>query len=197
LEPKSDVANGLFGRRTQGRLPVRVRRGFVLEARRVRLGDWLRVGLVIDARAFSMIDANCADLVADGVDLTGLYAQVAADGSEPWAEDRRPTIRSVGRVDGRRIILGSDRREDLSEVDLDAAWLDPSPAALEVRQPPPVGTWRDGAPGVREARRHPVVAQGAASPSVGGRARPGQRADRDWQVRRARARRGTGDGVQR
>lgn len=131
LEPKNDVANALFGRRTHGRLPLRVRRGFALEARLVRLGDARRVGLVIDARAFSVIDATCADLVADGVDLAGLYVQAAADASEPWVEDRRRTVGSVERVVGRRIVLGTDRREDVTEVDLDSAWLDPSPAAIQ------------------------------------------------------------------
>jgi hypothetical protein len=49
LEPKNDLANTLFGRRTQGRFPLHVRRGFRVEARTVHPKSGSAPALVVDA----------------------------------------------------------------------------------------------------------------------------------------------------
>ncbi|HVJ90182.1 MAG TPA: DUF1016 N-terminal domain-containing protein, partial [Labilithrix sp.] len=49
LEPKNDLANSLFGRRTQGRFPLHVRRGFRIQARTVYPKAGPAPALVVDA----------------------------------------------------------------------------------------------------------------------------------------------------
>jgi hypothetical protein len=73
LEPKNDIAHGLFGAQTQGRLPLHVRRGFSLEARTVHRKQGPRTALVIDGITHADLDGTCADLIDDDFDLRGLY----------------------------------------------------------------------------------------------------------------------------
>lgn len=130
LEPKNDLANTLFGRRTQGRFPLHVRRGFRIEARTVyRKKAGPAPALVIDAITHSDLgDATCADLIADGFDLRGHYV-LSLDPAD--AKHGRPTtVGQVVRVEGTTVHLGSDRRGDRTQYEASALSLDLGPAAL-------------------------------------------------------------------
>ncbi|WP_438042083.1 Piwi domain-containing protein [Sorangium sp. So ce128] len=129
LEPKNDVANTLFGRRTQGCFPLHVRRGFRIEARTVYRKAGPAPALVVDAITHSDLgDATCADLISDGFDLRGLYV-LSLDPAD--AKHGRPTmIGQVVRVDGMTVHLGSDRRSERTQYEASALALDLGPAAL-------------------------------------------------------------------
>jgi hypothetical protein len=129
LEPKNDLANTLFGRRKEGRFPLHVRRGFRIEARTVYLKAGPAPALVVDAITHSDLgDATCADLLADGFDLRGLYV-LSLDPAD--AKRGRPTtVGQVQRVEGTTVHLGSDRRSDRTQYDASALSLDLGPAAL-------------------------------------------------------------------
>lgn len=129
LEPKNDLANTLFGRRTQGRFPLHVRRGFRIEARTVFLKGGPVPALVVDAITHSDLgDASCADLIADGFDLRGLYV-LSLDPAD--ARHGRPTmVGQVVRVDGTTVHLGADRRGERTQYEASALSVDLGPAAL-------------------------------------------------------------------
>lgn len=128
LDAKNDIANTLFGQRTQGRLPLHVRRGFRIEARTVYRKAGPRAALVIDAVTHADLDGTCADLIADGFDLRGLYV-MSCDSAD--AKLGRPTmVGQVQRVEGSTVYLGSDRRGERSQYDAVSLTLDLGPAAL-------------------------------------------------------------------
>jgi hypothetical protein len=128
-EPKNDLTNTLFGRRTQGRFPLHVRRGFRMEARTVYRTTGPAPALVVDAITHSDLgDATCAHLIADGFDIRGLYV-LSLDPAD--AKHGRPTmVGQVLRVEGTTVHLGSDRRSDRTEYEASALALDLGPAAL-------------------------------------------------------------------
>lgn len=128
LEPKNDIAHGLFGQRTQGRLPLHVRRGFSLEARTVYRKQGPRTALVIDAITHADLDGTCADLIDDDFDLRGLYV-LSLDQAD--LKHGRPTlVGQVQRVDGSTIHLGGDRRGDRVQYDASSLALELGPIAL-------------------------------------------------------------------
>jgi hypothetical protein len=128
LEPKNDVAHVLFGKRTQGRLPIHVRRGFRIEPRTVYRKTGPRSALVIDAITHADLDGTCADLIADGFDLRGLYVLSLDPSDAKWG---RPTMAGqVQRVEGSFVYLGADRRGERSQFDAASLALDLGPAAL-------------------------------------------------------------------
>lgn len=128
LEPKNDIAHGLFGQRTQGRLPLHVRRGFSLEARTVYLKQGPRTALVIDAVTHADLDGTCADLIDDDFDLQGLYVLSLDQADFKYG---RPTlVGQVQRVDGSTIYLGGDKRGDRVQYDASSLALELGPAAL-------------------------------------------------------------------
>jgi len=129
LESKNDLANTLFGQRTQGRFPLHVRRGFRVEARTVYRKAGPAPALAIDAITHSDLgDATCADLIANGFDLRGLYV-LSLDPAD--AKHGRPTlVGQVQRVEGTTVHLGFDRRGDRTEYEASALSLDLGPAAL-------------------------------------------------------------------
>jgi Piwi domain len=129
LESKNDLANTLFGRRTQGRFPLHVRRGFRIEARTAYRKAGPAPALIVDAITHSDLgDATCADLIADGFDLRGLYV-LSLDPID--AKHGRPTmVGQVLRVEGMTVHLGSDRRGDRAQYEASALSLDLGPAAL-------------------------------------------------------------------
>ncbi|MBX3747808.1 MAG: hypothetical protein KF833_21075 [Verrucomicrobiae bacterium] len=130
LEPKNDIANTLFGRRTQGRFPLHVRRGFRMEARTVYRKAGPAPALVIDAITHSDLgDATCADLIADDFDLRGLYV-LSLDPAD--TKHGRPTmVGQVIQVEGTTVHLGSDRRGDRAQYEASTITLDLGPAALQ------------------------------------------------------------------
>ncbi|MGK3996581.1 Piwi domain-containing protein [Sorangium sp. So ce1024] len=129
LEPKNDLANTLFGRTTRSRFPLHVRRGFRIEARTVYRKTGPASALVVDAITHSDLgDATCADLIADGFDLRGLYV-LSLNPAD--AKHGRPTIiGQVVRVEGMTVHLGSDRRGDRAQYEASMLSLDLGPAAL-------------------------------------------------------------------
>ncbi|MEZ4224706.1 MAG: Piwi domain-containing protein [Polyangiaceae bacterium] len=128
LEPKNDIAHGLFGQRTQGRLPLHVRRGFSLEARTVYRKQGPRTALVIDAVTHADLDGTCADLIDDDFDLRGLYVLSLDQADLKYG---RPTlVGQVQRVDGSTIYLGGDKRGDRVQYDASSLALELGPAAL-------------------------------------------------------------------
>ena len=128
LEPKNDIAHGLFGHRTQGRLPLHVRRGFSLEARTVHRKQGPRTALVIDAITHADLDGTCADLIDDDFDLRGLYV-LSLDQAD--SKHGRPTlVGQVQRVDGSTIHLGGDRRGERVQYDASSLALELGPVAL-------------------------------------------------------------------
>lgn len=128
LEPKHDIAHTLFGHNTQGRLPLHVRRGFSLEARTVYRQQGPRSALVIDAITHADLDGTCADLIADGFDLRGLYV-LSLDPAD--AKRGRPTlVGQVQRVEGPTVYLGADRRGDRIQYDANSLALELGPTAL-------------------------------------------------------------------
>lgn len=129
LEPKNDLANTLFGRRSQGRFPLHVRRGFRIETRTLYCKAGPAPALVIDAITHSDLgDATCADLIADGFDLRGLYVLSLMPED---AKHGRPTIvGQVLRVEGTMVYLGPDRRGDRALYEASTLSLDLGPAAL-------------------------------------------------------------------
>lgn len=129
LEPKNDLANTLFGRRTQGRFPLHVRRGFRVEARTVHPKSGPAPALVVDAITHSDLgDASCADLIADEFDLRGLYV-LSLDPAD--AKHGRPTmVGQVVRVEGTTVHLGPDRRGDQAQYEANSLSLGLGPAAL-------------------------------------------------------------------
>lgn len=104
-QPKNDLAQTLFGRRTHGRLPLHVRRAFTLEVRQIRGARGRRYGLIVDARTINEIDGNCEDLLADGVDLKGLYVQAASDRRDRLVNESRQTIGMIAAVTGSESFL--------------------------------------------------------------------------------------------
>lgn len=127
---KHDVADVLFGRRTQGRLPLHLRRAFALDFRQVGSGKGRRSGVVVDARIVTEVDGTCDDLLADGVDLRGLYVQTAVTPRGRLIEESRRTIGIVAAVKGRCVILGSDRTGDKQEFEASELFVDAGPATL-------------------------------------------------------------------
>ncbi len=128
LEAKNDIAHTLFGQRTQGRLPLHVRRGFRIEARTVYRRAGPRAALVIDAVTHADLDGTCADLIAEGFDLRGLYVMSRDPADARWG---RPTmVGQVQRVEGSTVYLGTDRRGERSRYDAASLTLDLGPAAL-------------------------------------------------------------------
>jgi hypothetical protein len=85
--------------------------------------------LVVDAITHSDLgDATCADLIADGFDLRGLYV-LSLDSAD--AMYGRPTmVGQVLRVDGTTVHLGSDRRGDRVEYPASSLTLNLGPDAL-------------------------------------------------------------------
>jgi hypothetical protein len=127
LEPKNDLAHKLFGQ-THARLPLHVRRGFRMEARKVYTKDGPREALVIDAITHADLDGTCADILADGFDLRGLYV-LSSDPAD--AKSGRPTVvGQVHRVDGSTVHLGRDRRGERSQYEAALLTLDLGPAAV-------------------------------------------------------------------
>jgi hypothetical protein len=128
LEPKNDIAHGLFRHRAEGRLPLHVRRGFSLEARTVYRKQGPRSALVIDAITHADLDGTCADLIDDGFDLRGLYV-LSLDPAD--ARRGRPTlVGQVQRVNGSTVHLGDDRREGRAQYDGSSLALELGPVAL-------------------------------------------------------------------
>lgn len=129
LEPKNDLTNALFGRRSPGRFPLHVRRGFRIEARTVHRKAGSGPALVIDAITHADLgDATCADLIADGFDLRGLYV-LSRDPVD--ARHGRPTmVGQVLRVEGATVHLGTDRRGDRTQYEASSLSLELGPAAL-------------------------------------------------------------------
>ena len=129
LEPKNDLANKLFGRRTQGRFPLHVRRGFRMEARTLYRKAGPAPALVVDAITHSDLgDATCADLIADGFDLRGLYV-LSLDPAD--AKYGRPAlVGQVLRVEGATVHLGTDRRAEREDYPASALTPNLSPDAL-------------------------------------------------------------------
>lgn len=128
LEPRNDIAHTLFGQRTQGRLPLHVRRGFRIEARTVYRTAGPRAALLIDAVTHADLDGTCADLIADGFDLRGLYVMSHDPADAKWG--RPTTLGQVQRVEGSTVYLGVDRRGDRSQYDAASLTVDLGPAAL-------------------------------------------------------------------
>lgn len=128
LEPKNDIAHGLFGQHTQGRLPLHVRRGFSLEARTVYRTQGPRTALVIDAITHADLDGTCADLIDDDFDLRGLYV-LSLDQAD-FKHGRPTLVGQVQRVDGSTIHLGGDRRGDRVQYDASSLALELGPVAL-------------------------------------------------------------------
>ncbi|MDX2087841.1 MAG: Piwi domain-containing protein [Kofleriaceae bacterium] len=128
LEPKNDIAHGLFGVQTQGRLPLHVRRGFSLEARTVYRKQGPRTALVIDGITHADLDGTCADLINDDFDLRGLYVFSLEQAD---LKHGRPTlVGQVQRVDGSTVHLGGDRRGDRVQYDASSLALELGPMAL-------------------------------------------------------------------
>ena len=131
LEPKNDLVQGLIVRRGDRiHVPVRVLRGYRLEARRITTQRGLRTGLVIDARANGCIEATCAELAERGIELAGLYAQERTPSASMFLDEERQTIGVISQVEGGRVILGCDRRVDAESHDAHHLFLDPSPPAI-------------------------------------------------------------------
>lgn len=133
LDPKNDLVRTLFPAKVSAKSRLHVCRGFKVEARKVLLkdGDSVRTGrgLIIDAYASPQLEGTCADLIADGLDVRGLYVREAGDPDAPfWAERR--TLGVVDRIAGDRVILGSDRRDEQCEFLASSVTLDLSPAAV-------------------------------------------------------------------
>lgn len=130
LESKNDLAHQLFSREIGRRLPLGVLRGYRIEGRTVTTSRGRRTGLLLSAQAFSVVDANCTDLLADGFDITGLYVQESTSQRSALIQDPRRTIGIVHRVVDQHVILGEDRRVEETEFEACQVYLDPSPAAV-------------------------------------------------------------------
>lgn len=127
LEPKNDLVHHLFCKRTQRTLPLKIRRCFELQTRQVNIGKHRQFALAIFARTSAAIEWDCAQLIADRVDLRGLYVREKVHNE--YDEETSQSVGVVDRVDGNRILLGKDRRDDRTELQADAAWLEASSAA--------------------------------------------------------------------
>lgn len=130
LESKHDVAHQLFCRGTPRRLPLRVRKGFEVEARWIHLAQKRAVALAIDARTFASIEVTCDELISDGLDLVGLYVKEEVQAEPPHLGKKLQTVGVVARVEGPRLILGQDRRDNRTEILAGQVWLDASLAAV-------------------------------------------------------------------
>lgn len=133
LDPKNDLVLTLFPATVSAKSRLHVRRGFKVEARKLLLkdGDSTRTarGLIIDAYASPQLEGTCADLIADGLDVRGLYVRELGDPDAPfWAE--RKTLGVVDRIAGDRVVLGADRRDEQCEFLASAVTLDLTPAAV-------------------------------------------------------------------
>lgn len=133
LDPKNDLVRTLFPARLSEKSRLHVRRGFKLEARTVLLKarDSFRPGrgLIIDAYTSADLDGTCADLIADGFDVRGLYVREVGDKDAPFWESRK-TIGAIERIEGDRVMLGGDRRDERSDFPASGVTVDLSPAAV-------------------------------------------------------------------